>query len=291
MANGKPAMNPKTVLVAGAGSALGLAIVRELSARGANVIASYRTSGDGVVDGIKAAGGRPVRLDLQNLKDAQAILDETDAAIFTPVLTVSAQAAPLLRSDQPALFFSSNNVAIDPEAEVYAKLLESENRVRASAPQALILRPTMIYGYPGDGNISRLMASMQRWPATPVPDNASSLQQPVFYKDLGGIAAERLFDEACHGATYAVAGPEPVALREVYHKAAAAIGAKPLFLPVPVGLAGKALGLMEKTGLQLSIRSAQLLRASDDKTPVGANILLGRTQLEEGLASLASAMK
>ncbi len=282
-------MNEKPVLVAGAGGALGLEIVRCLRAQGRSVIASYRTDRQGVVGGIEDAGARAMRLDLADETAVRNILAETSAAIFTPILTTSAPAAQLLRPDQPAVFFSSNNVAIDPQAEVYAALRKAEEIAHACAPQAVILRPTMIYGYPGDGNLSKLMGAMRKSPVTPIPGGAKALQQPIYFRDLAAIAVQALGDEALRGGVRVAAGPESLSLRALYREAASAAGARSLLVPVPAGMLAALLALTEKAGLKLPVRAAQLARAGQDKTPQGP-VLLGRTPLPEGLRALSHAL-
>lgn len=218
------------------------------------------------------------------------MLNDVEGAIFTPILTVSAKAAALLRKDQHAVFCSSNNAAIDHNAEVYAKLRDAEKAVLDAAPQAVILRPTMIYGYPGDGNLSRLMRAMRRWPFVPMPGRGTALQQPTFYKDLAHIAADVLFDESTKGLTRPVAGPKMVSQRTLYKTVAAAadVSAKPI--GVPLGPSAALLGLFERVGLRLPVSAAQLQRADMDKTPIGANPILGETTIAEGLAHLAAAL-
>lgn len=280
-------MSEKPVLVAGAGGALGLEMVRILRAEGREVAGAYRTARKGVAEAIEAAGAWPVRLDLNAETAVQAVLADVGAAIFTPILTASAPAARFLRPDQGAVFFSSNNVAIDPQAEVYARLLKTEEEVRAAAPQAVILRPTMIYGYPGDGNLARLMTSMRKRVATPIPAAAGALQQPVYYKDLARIAVRALFDEDLRGETRAVAGPESVTTAGLYREAKTASGAGTALIPVPTGLMASATAALEKAGLKLPVSAAQLSRAGWDKTPQGPAIL-GETPLSAGLKALAA---
>ena len=282
-------MSLKSILVVGAGGAVGLEIVRALCARGADVTATYRTPRNGAAAAIAAAGGRAVRLDLADRDAAQMAIEQAGGVIFTPILTVSAPAAALLRPGQAAVFFSSNNVAVDPQAEVYAALLAAEKRVAAAAPQAAILRPTMIYGYPGDGNLSRLMAAMRRWPATPLPGDGRALQQPVYFRDLARAAVDVLFDAGRHGAICAVAGPQAVSARDLYEAAAIAAGAPKRFVPIPVKTAAAALGALERAGMRLPVKAAQLRRSLDDKTPRG-EVILTETLLAEGLSALAAAM-
>ena len=280
-------MNEKPVLVAGAGGALGLEIVRILRAGGRAVAGAYRTEREGVCGAIAAAGGEPLKLDLEDAAALRAALEKADAAIFIPILTASAQAARFLRPDQKAVFFSSNNVAIDPQAEVYGRLRAAEEEARAAAPQAVILRPAMIYGYPDDGNLARLMASMRRRLATPIPAAAGALQQPVYYRDLAKIAVRALFDETLRGETRAVAGPQSVTTAALYREAKAASGARTALVPVPTRLLAALAGTLEKAGLKLPVSAAQLSRAGRDKIPQGPAIL-GETPLSEGLKALAA---
>ncbi|WDI31153.1 hypothetical protein PUV54_14475 [Hyphococcus flavus] len=270
------------ILVVGAGGALGLEISRLASARAKKVIGTYRTKREGVEQAIGEAGAIPIRLDIDDRKSARMLIEDCDAAIFTPILSVSSVAAPNL-GDKPAIFFSSNNVAIDPGAEVYATLLRAECSVREAAPQAVILRPTMIYGYAGDGNMASLVAAMRRWPVMPLFGNESALQQPVFYKDLANAAVNALFDGAACGKTKAVSGPAPVSKRALYAAAAAVSGKKSRIVTLPSSLFANALAVFEGLGLKMPVSSAQIRRSDLDKIPKGEDVILTPTTLEEGL--------
>lgn len=282
-------MTIKRLLIIGAGGAVGLEAARyAAAARELEVTATYRTERDGVEEAIRNCGARAVRADLLNPGAIKSLLNETDAAIFTPILSVSVLAAELLAAGQPAVFFSSNNVAIDPQAEDYARLLKAEEGVRKAAPDARILRPTMIYGYPGDGNLALLMKKMRRWPITPMIGSGGALQQPVYYKDLARVAVDILFDEAAAGSTRAVAGPAPVTKKTLYRSVASASGASPLIAHIPAALAAAALGLLERAGLRLGFKSAQFRRADLDKIAIGADPVLTETTLDDGLRALAA---
>ena len=283
-------MTVKTVLVVGAGGALGLEIVRALRAKHFDVIATYRTERPHRQQQILRLGARLEKLDVQNEEHTAARLETVDGAIFTPILSISASAARRLRADQPAVFFSSNNVDIDPEAPVYAALRQAEDNVRKAAPHATILRPTMIYGYPGDGNLSRLMAAMRRSPIVFSPGRGSALQQPVYFKALASIAVERLFSSGDNSRILSVAGPEAVSQKTLFQQAASAAGAGPMIVSVPAAPFAAVARLIEKMGLKPPLSSAQLARVDTDKTPRGANPILTDISLEEGLTALASAM-
>ncbi len=283
----KPPTPPSSVLVVGAGGVLGQEIVRLLRAKGFGVLAAYRTQRAGLNRALSEMGAEPLQLDVNDIAATRQALSQVKAAIFTPILTVVQTAAPLLGKDQSAVFLSSNNVTIDPKDAVYAALLRAEAAVLVQAPQARIVRPTMIYGYPGDGNLSKLMAAMGRMPIMPLPGNGIALQQPIFYADLARAAVNILLAPPGQPITI-VAGPKPVSQRQLYQLTAAAAGARPFIMSLPVSVFTPVLSLLERIGLGLSVKSAQLRRAGLDKAPKGAGIVRGETSLEVGLSRLAA---
>jgi len=284
-------MEPSSILVIGAGGVLGQAIVRILRARGADVVAAYRTERAGVEEALAALGARPLQLDITDTAALREALGRAGAAIFTPILTTSQDAASLLCDDQRAVFFSSNNVAIDPAADVYARLLAAEKAVLGAAPGAVILRPTMIYGYPGDGNLSRLINFMRRSPIVPLPGSGAALQQPVYFGDLARAAAGAVLGDVADARVCAVAGPEPVTGRALFEAVARAAGARPLLVPAPLSPIAPLLKFCEGLGVKLPIKAAQLARAAKDKTPQGdAPVIVTGTALDQGLRALVEAL-
>ena len=281
-------MTGGAILVAGAGGAVGFEIVRALRGRGCDVIATYRTSRDGLPARLAALGARVEQWDLSDLDRGRALMTEADTAIFTPILTVAEQAAALAPGKR-LLFFSSNNVAIDDKAPIYARLREAEARVRKAAPDAVILRPTMIYGYPGDGNMSVLMGAMRRIPVTPIIGAGRALQQPVFYQDVADIAASLIAKGSAHGIV-TVAGPAPMRQAELYREVRAVTGAKTVIAPIPAPIAGAAARLASLVRLPTPLSLAQIARADQDKTPAGETVILGDTALAAGLRDLAAAL-
>ncbi len=283
-------MTSKRILVVGAGGALGGAIVRSLLRDGHRVLATLRTRRPDIESVLKETGAELQRLDLQDDEVVQKALSEIDAAIFTPILSTSKTAAQFLKPGQRSVFFSSNNVEIDPDDAVYAELLGAEDVVRAVAPAATILRPTMIYGYPGDGNLSRLAAFMKRFPVAPMPGAGGALQQPVYYEDLAEVAAAVIFDETLAGKTRSIAGPEAISQRELYAAVGDAIGKRVMLAPLPVNAVAGLVKGSEGLGLRLPVKAAQLTRASLNKTPRSADAILTGTPLKAGLAEMVKAM-
>jgi uncharacterized protein YbjT (DUF2867 family) len=254
------------------------------------VIATVRDRPQRLAD--LAACGVVVRagVDATDPEAVGSILAEhhVDGVILAPILTVSARAARVLAdaSVTRAVFLSSNNVAIDPEAPVYAALAAAEAEVRDVLATACILRPTMIYGYPGDGNLARLMRVMRRWRLAPIPGTGAALQQPVHVDDVGRAAVAALLEPACTGATFALGGPVVLTLHDLYRACARAIG-RPVLMPrVPVA---PLVPLARIAGL----KAAQFARIDRDKTaqgPAPPPTLAPRVPLQQGLAGLAAVL-
>lgn len=280
----------RKILVVGAGGALGMSCVRELRAKGCQVTASYRTDRPGLLERISSLGAAPVQADLREPSSLHGVLRNVEAAIFTPILTQSIHAAPILAEGQRGVFFSSNNVTVDPAASVYAALLQAEAQLTARRPNVAILRPTMIYGYPGDGNLSRLMTAMRRRPFAPMPGRGAALQQPIFYDDLARIAVDIALKPNLSDKILTIAGPSPISQKELYEAVAAAGGVRPFIFGAPLGLAMKCVAVLEALGVNPPLSAAQLARAEKDKIPLVEPIIYGRTSLPTGLRHLAQGL-
>jgi len=283
-------MASQKVLVVGAGGATGLEMARALRSQGHGVLATMRTPNIAAESALVEMGAELRRLDILDAKNLARCIGDADAAVFTPILTISSKAARFLQPAQRSVFFSSNNVAIDPADSVYAALLEAERLTLNASPTATILRPTMIYGFPGDGNLSRLAGFFKRLPLAPLPGSGLALQQPIYFKDLAQIAVNALFDPEMTGRICPVSGPDKLSQRALYLAVAKAAQQDVTLVHTPVKLAALMLGMTEKLGLKLPLRAAQLRRAAMDKTPKGENQIVTTTTIEQGLRWMVEAM-
>lgn len=165
-----------------------------------------------------------------------------------------------------------------------------EARLAASSLAWTVLRPSMIYGRPGDRNVERLLRWVARWPAIPVPAAGATPQQPVHVDDLVQaivMALERM--PAAH--TFEIGGPEPVSLRDMILASARAVGRRVAIVSVPLTPAWHAVRLARRVGLPVPVRPEQILRLAESKAvDIGpARGLLGfdPRPLDRGLADEA----
>jgi nucleoside-diphosphate-sugar epimerase len=123
----------------------------------------------------------------------------------------------------------------------------------------------MIYGAPGDRNLSRLLAVLARVPVLPVPGGGRHLQQPVHVADVADAVLSAAERPASAGITYDIAGPEPLSLAELLRVAAQAVGSRTRFVRVPLSpLVAAARGYALLTA-RPRIRAEQLQRLTEDK--------------------------
>ncbi|HVY86874.1 MAG TPA: hypothetical protein VG943_17205 [Caulobacterales bacterium] len=238
---------------------------------------------------LQEAGVEIVRFDLA-YDDIAPLLDGVSAAILIPPLTLSARVAPALQGRR-VIAFSSNNVALDPNAPVYRALRDAETELRRHAPGAIVLRPTLIYGDPRLPTLPQVMRLAMRTPVLPVPGSGRALQQPIFHEDLGRVAAQLAMGETQGGATFAIGGPDIVSMRVLFAKTAKAVGAHPFLVAAPSVLlrAGRVV-----LGSRFPFDAAQIARVNQDRiaieqTPL-PEMLKPRVTLDKGLARLAAAL-
>lgn len=279
------------ILVVGAGKPLGARIAVDLAAEGHRVLATRRSS-FGEDERLLAAGVELAELDVSDTIAVRMAAKDIDAAVLTPILSMAANAIAELAGAgvSRGVAFSSNNVAITPEDAVYRSLAAAEQQVMEAAPNWAILRPTMIYGHPGDGNFSRLLRHASKWPVLPVPGTAKALQQPIHIDDLVRLAAGLVTQRLALSGRLPVGGPDTLPQWDVVRIACRAAGSNCTPVQVPLAPLNAWVGL----GLPSPVGAAQLARVELDKGAVGQPDLphdfAPRVGIEAGLAALSAAM-
>lgn len=111
---------------------------------------------------------------------------------------------------------------------------ESERAVLTAFPNATVLRPSILFGE-DDQFVQMFAGLIATMPVLPVfAPNAPV--QPLFVDDAADAIVTALSDPASHGGkTYEIAGPEPISMRALNERIAAAQNRKRLFIDVPDG--------------------------------------------------------
>ena len=269
------------VHVTGGSGFTGAFVVRQLVDQGHEVFALTRS--ETAAAKVSELGATPVEGDL----DEPASLPEAFAAGGAEHLVNvaslgfghadgivgAAEAAGLDR----AVFVSTTALFTKLNAPSKKVRLAAEERIRRSSLRWTIIRPTMIYGTPGDRNIARLLQVLAKVPALPVPGGGHRLQQPVHVEDLATAIIAAVDREAAVEQAIDVPGPEPLSFRDLLLTAGAAVGRRPKLVPVPFRPTIAGLRLYERVSAYPRLKAEQLERLGEDKEfdPTPAREILG----------------
>lgn len=123
---------------------------------------------------------------------------------------------------------------------------EGEAAARAIYPDAVVLRPSVIFG-PEDNFFNRFAAMAQISPVLPLIGGGHTRFQPVFVGDVGKALARTVSAPEAAGQTYELGGPAAFTFRELMELMLAEIGKRRFLAPIPwpaAGLIGAAGDLM-----------------------------------------------
>lgn len=256
------------LLITGGSGFLGAYVLREAARRGHETVALARS--DAAAAAVTALGATPVTGDLDDARslDRAFVTARCDTLVslaslgfgHAPPVVLAAERAGLSR----AVFVSTTAVTTSLPARSKRIRLAAEELIRVSAMDCTILRPTMIYGGPGDRNLSRLLALLRRAPVLPVPAGRH-LQQPVHVADVADAVLASAERPATAGHVYNIAGPEPVTFAELLQACASAVASRTRFVPVPLPPVVAAARCYELLSRNPRIRAEQLQRLAEDK--------------------------
>jgi NADH dehydrogenase len=121
---------------------------------------------------------------------------------------------------------------------------EGEAAVRAAFPEAVILRPSILFG-PEDDFFNRFAEMARFSPALPLIGGGRTRFQPVYVGDVAQAVVQVLTDPACRGKLYELGGPRIYSFRELMELLLKVIGRKRALVALPFGLARLQARLLE----------------------------------------------
>ena len=127
----------------------------------------------------------------------------------------------------------------DEDRILAARLTQAEDDVTQLSSDKInttILRPTLIYGYGEDKNISVITAFIKKFGFFPVAGKANGLRQPVHVDDLVTAIIEILANPRTFGKTYSLTGSQTMSYKAMLEKIFLSLDkpARILHLPLPV---------------------------------------------------------
>ncbi len=285
-----------TVLVTGASGFLGRHVLAELRARAYDVVALARSAA--AAETVEARGARPVLGDLDDPASLDAAFAEASADLLVNLASLGFGQAPAIVSAAAevgltrGVYVSSTAIFTTLDAPSKPRRKAGEDTVTATPLEWTVVRPTMIYGTPGDRNLARLLQVIRKVPVLPVPGGGQRLQQPVHVDDLAVAIVNALERPGTIRRAYNVAGPEAITFRTLLEQAGDAVGRRPRLVPVPLGPTIGAMRLYERLAPHPRLKAEQLERLSEDKafdiTEARDELGFAPRPFAEGIASEAA---
>jgi uncharacterized protein YbjT (DUF2867 family) len=269
------------LLVTGGSGFLGGFVLAEAARRGYSCVALTRSAA--ASRAVASRGAEPLAGDLDDRLGLAAAFAKADCDVLLNLASLGFGHAPAIVSAATgagisrAVFVSTTAVTTALPARSKAVRLAAEQAIRSSGLSWTILRPTMIYGAPGDRNLSRLLAVLARARGAlrlgapglplplPVPGGGRRLQQPVHVADLASAVLAGAERPGAAGRCYDVAGPEPLPFAGLLRAAAAAVGCPVCLVPVPLAPAVALTRGYERISRKPRIRAEQWARLAEDK--------------------------
>ena len=153
---------------------------------------------------------------------------------LTRIHVEGARAIAEAAGENHAAFVHISAIGADPgSSSRYGRTKgEGEAAVRATLPNATIIRPSTVFGRE-DQFVNRFAAMIAALPVVPVL-RAGARFQPVYVADVAAAIVAALADsERYGGRTFDIAGPEVVTMIALQRRIARAVGRSPRFVALP----------------------------------------------------------
>ncbi len=240
------------VTVFGGSGFLGRHVVRALANRGYRIrVAVRRPALSGYLQPMGRVGQiHAVQANLRYPDSVAAALRDADVGInlvglmlergrqrFDALMSDGAETVALAASAAGAPLVHISSLSADPNSPShYARTKgEGEQRVRAAASTAIVVRPSVVFG-PEDDFFNRFAAMSRLAPALPLLGGGHTRMQPVFAGDVAEGIAKAVDGDLKPGTTYEFGGPDVHTFKELMEFVLATIGRRRLLLPVPFGV-------------------------------------------------------
>jgi uncharacterized protein YbjT (DUF2867 family) len=238
------------VTVFGGSGFIGRYVVQKLAREGARIRVAIRRPDEGLflkpmgavgqIDIVQANIRMPMSVQ-QAVQGADIVINcvgilfERSAQKFSAVQARGAEVVALCSREagvKKLVHVSAIGADADSGSDYAKSKAAGEAGVRRHMPQAVIIRPSVVFG-PEDDFFNRFAAMAAMTPALPLVDGGHTQLQPVYVGDVASAILRVVQDEACAGQTYELGGPKVYSMKEIMQLTLNAIHKKRLLLPVP----------------------------------------------------------
>ena len=163
--------------------------------------------------------------------------------------------------------FTQTTSARAHDRELSQRLARGEQEVTEWADRVgaslTILRPTMVYGGPTDGNVSELTRVLRRFRAVPLVGGGTGLRQPVHMADVAAATARALLLDRTSRTDYDLSGGEVLTYRQMLDRIRGTVSGPTVVLRVP-GLPFRLLERAFPSSRRVSLAAGMVERMGTD---------------------------
>jgi len=299
---------PGLVTVFGGSGFVGTQAVRALARQGWRVRVAVRKPA--LAQDLRILGDvgqiQPVRCDITNPADVAAALKGADAAVNlvgilfeTPGHSFKAEHVEGSRNIAEACVaagvgrlvqLSAIGADTHSEGEYGRSKGEAEAAVREIKPDAVILRPSIVFGN-GDGFLNRFASMATISPALPLIGGGETKFQPVWVGDVAEAIARSVVRTDAAGRTFELGGPEVWSFKQILDYILRETGRSRLLAPLPFFAAAMVGSLAQITAVlgiaPVLTRDQVLMLKTDNVVAPGAEGLSALGVDPTGLEAIA----
>ena len=198
----------------------------------------------------------------------QAEIGNTDASQFERNNVQSTQVIleQLRQAGIHRLVHVSSSVVNSVATDLYTQTKRSqEELVLRQWPDAVVLRPTLMFGWFDRKHLGWLARFMQKLPVFPIPGSGRFIRQPLYVGDFCMLIQRCLEDPSLRG-TYDITGLEKVSYLSLMRQLRRSVRARTWIIHLPIPLFGLLLQLWALISRQPAFTRSQLkaLTAGDE---------------------------
>lgn len=134
--------------------------------------------------------------------------------------------------------FTKVNSSDAAENNLVKQLVEGEEALKRWADQKgvewIILRPTLVYGYARDKNITEIANFVRKFGFFPLLGKAKGLRQPIYVDDVANACIKVLETVTVKNNSYNISGKEALPYREMVRRVFEALDQRIIFLTIPL---------------------------------------------------------
>lgn len=198
----------------------------------------------------------------------QAEIGNTDASQFerNNVHSTEVILGQLTEAGITRLVHVSSSVVNSVASDLYTQTKrQQEQLVLREWPDAVVLRPTLMFGWFDRKHLGWLARFMQKLPLFPIPGSGRFIRQPLYVGDFCRLIVRCLEDPSLRG-TYDITGLEKVSYLTLMRQLRRSVGARTWIIHLPIPLFGLLLQLWAMISRQPAFTRSQLkaLTAGDE---------------------------